>query len=108
MLLQNDGTEIWVLRFWYQDPGDKILVAKKTESLRGGASQKSAKGTGGCRPPARRSGGLEAHQEQPPPSKNNFMDPEPESIVNPETQKSFVNPEIHRESRNPKMSKKRQ
>ena len=40
-------------------------------------------GTGGCRPPARGSGGLEAPTNSrgsgalQPPSKNNFVDPEP-------------------------------
>ena len=49
--------------------------AEPLKNLRGGA--------GGCRPPARGSGGLEAPQNcrgsggRQPPSKNNFMDPEP-------------------------------
>ena len=47
------------------------------------------------------------------PQQKQFMDPEPESIVNPEihresrntsrSQTSILNPEIHRESRNPFM-----
>ena len=59
---------------WYQDPGTKILVPKKKESPRGGASRYA----GGH-------GGLQAPQEQQgvwgqqPPSKNNFMNPEPSS-----------------------------
>ena len=71
-------------RSWYQDLGTKISVPKKTESLRGGASQKLSSGArGAAGPPAGGSGGLEAPQEQQgsggrqPPSKNNFMDPEP-------------------------------
>ena len=62
----------------------KILVPKKTESVRGGASQKSARGRrgaaglppeglGGWKPP-RNSRGSGVQQ---PPSKNNFRDPEP-------------------------------
>ena len=64
---------------WYQDLGTKILVPKKTESLRGGASQKLSEGArgaagppsgglGGWKPP-RNSRGFGGRQ---PPSKDNF------------------------------------
>ena len=76
MFVQNDGTEIWVQIFWYRDTGAQDLGTKKTESLSGGASQKSASGRRvppggleGRKPPknSRRSGGRQ------PPSKNNFV-----------------------------------
>ena len=63
MFVQNDGTAILVPRFWHQDPGGKILVPK-TESLRGSASQKSARERGGLQAARQESGGLEATQEQ--------------------------------------------
>ena len=83
--LRLSGSPFFLVpRSWYQDPGTKILVPKKTESLRGGASQKLSRGArgaagpppgglGGWKPPrnSRGSGGRQ------PPSKNNFMDPEP-------------------------------
>ena len=50
---QNLGTKILVPRCWYQDFGTKILVPKKTESPRGGASR-YAGGRGGL--PAPRQG----------------------------------------------------
>ena len=60
--------KILVPRSWYQDLGTKILVpgswyqdlrrAREAEPL------VMKGGTGGCRPPARGSGGLEAPQEQ--------------------------------------------
>ena len=43
---QDLGTKILVPRSWYQDLG-----TKKKESLRGGASQKSARGRGGLQAP---------------------------------------------------------
>ena len=67
------GTKILVPRSWYQD-----LRAREAEPLG------MQGGTGGCRPLATGSGGLEAPQEQQgvwgrqPSSENNFMDPEPE------------------------------
>ena len=82
---QDLGAKILVLRPWYQDPGTKILVPKKNgeperRSLsvcRGarGAAGPPPGGLGGWKPPrnSRGSGGRQ------PPSKNNFMDPEPPS-----------------------------
>ena len=56
--------KMMVPRSWYRDLGTKILVPtswyQKTESLRGGAFKSLQGGTGGCRPPIRESGGLEA------------------------------------------------
>ena len=67
---QDLGTRHVVPRSWYQHLGTKILVPRswnqtKTESLRGGASQKLSKGArGAAGPPARGSGRLEAFQVQ--------------------------------------------
>ena len=75
---QDLGTRILVPGSWYQDLGTKIYGEPERRSLsvcRGG--------TGGCKPPARGSGGLEAPQEQQgfwerqPPSQNNLMVQEP-------------------------------
>ena len=40
-----------LVSFWSQGPGTKILVPQKTERLRGGASQKSARGRRGLQAP---------------------------------------------------------
>ena len=45
---QDPGTKILVPRSWYQDPGTRISASKKTESLRGGASQKLSRGARGA------------------------------------------------------------
>ena len=73
--------KILVPSSWYQDFG-----TQKTESLRGGASQKVSRGErGAAGPPARGSAGWKPPRNsrgsggQQPPSKNNFMDPEPSS-----------------------------
>ena len=55
---QDSGT-----RPQYQDLGTKILVPKKRRA-REAEPLGMQGGTGGCRPPARGSGGLEAPQEQ--------------------------------------------
>ena len=82
LILPRDlGTKILVPRSWYQDLG-----TKKTGSLIGGASHKlnrgareaagpPPRGLGGWKPP-RNSRVSEGRQ---PPSKNNFVDPEPPS-----------------------------
>ena len=62
--------KILVPRSWYQDAGTKILVPKKTESLRGRASQKLSMGARGSAGPPRTAGGLGGGS---PPSKNNLM-----------------------------------
>ena len=77
---QELGTKILVPRSWYQDLGTKILIPrswynKKTESLRGGASQTLSmqaprQGVWGAGSPPGTAGGLGGRQ---PPSKNNFM-----------------------------------
>ena len=77
---QHLGPNSWT----YFSPIFVGQIPEKTESLRGGASQKSARGRGGLQAPrqgvwgagspprnCRGSGGRQ------PPSKNNFMDPEP-------------------------------
>ena len=84
--LRLSGSPFFLVpRSWYQDPGAKISYPKKNGELeRRSLSKIERGGAGGCRtPPCVR--GLEAPQEQQgvwgrqPPSKNNFMDPEPPS-----------------------------
>ena len=67
------GTKILVPGSWYQDLGTKILVPRSWYQDLGIKKKRRAReaeplgmqgGTGGCRPPARGSGGLEAPQEE--------------------------------------------
>ena len=85
--------KILVPRSWYQDLGTKKKrIAREAEPL---AMQG---GTGGCKPPARGSLGLEAPRNsrgsggRQPPSKNNFVDPEPPSdhLQPPSTDHLFI------------------
>ena len=50
MFVQNDGIESLVPRFWYQDPGAKILVPKNGELERRSLSKIERGGAGGCTP----------------------------------------------------------
>ena len=65
---QHLGTEILVPGSLYQDLGTRILVPRsryqKKRRAREAEPLGMQGGTGGCRPPARGSGGLEAPQEQ--------------------------------------------
>ena len=77
---QDLGTKILVPRSWYQDLGTKIYGEPERRSLSvcrvaRGAAGPSPKGLGGWKPP-RKSRGSGGRQ---PPSKNNFMEPEPPS-----------------------------
>ena len=90
---QGLGTKILVPRSWYQDLGTKIYGEPERRSLsvcRGarGAAGPPPGGQEGWKPP-RKSRGSGGRQ---PPSKNNFVDPEPPSdhLKPPSTDHLFI------------------
>ena len=87
LLVEKELLTFWVgldLPSWYQDLGTNILVPRSWYQKKRRAREAEPLGVqgcaGGCKPHARRSGGLEAPQGQQgvwgaaAPSKNVFMD----------------------------------